>query len=227
MHKEPRICHWRLYDPAGSRTGLAPCCWAFTTTASFVTPDGWNRIHQPNAEGLEIPVERNRAQELAAQRTAHRSERQGSPLGKAATGGGSCLYRLDRRRTIAPSLFQGLREDKRKSDPARKCSACGKRSSYRSSSVAPVADSKAESDPIAGVKLSHPDKVLYPEQGITKHELAEYYEKISDWILPHVRGRPLTLVRCPKSQQQCFYQRNAEDGIPAEIRRLPFAKANR
>lgn len=76
---------------------------------------------------------------------------------------------------------------------------------------------------IAGVKLTHSDRVLYPEQGITKLELAEYYEQIADWILPHVSHRLLTLVRCPQGQQkQCFYQRNGDDGIAAEIHRLPL-----
>jgi bifunctional non-homologous end joining protein LigD len=76
---------------------------------------------------------------------------------------------------------------------------------------------------IAGIKLSHPDRVLYPEQGITKRELAEYYVQIADRILPHVSGRPLTLVRCPEGQQgQCFFQRNAEGGISPAIRRLPL-----
>jgi len=76
---------------------------------------------------------------------------------------------------------------------------------------------------ISGVKLSHPNRVLYSEQGITKRELAEYYVQVADWILPHVQGRPLTLVRCPGGQQaQCFYQRNAESGIPRAIRRFPL-----
>jgi len=57
--------------------------------------------------------------------------------------------------------------------------------------------------------LTHPDRVLYPDQGITKRELAQYYEQIADWILPHLKGRPLTLVRCPQgAQQECFYQRH-------------------
>jgi bifunctional non-homologous end joining protein LigD len=80
-----------------------------------------------------------------------------------------------------------------------------------------------QSEKIAGVKLSHPNRVLYSEQGITKRELAEYYVQVADWILPHLQGRPLTLVRCPRGlQAQCFYQRNAEDGIPQAIRRFPL-----
>jgi DNA ligase D len=71
---------------------------------------------------------------------------------------------------------------------------------------------------IGGVRLSSPDKVLYPEQGITKRALAEYYLAVSDRMLPHIENRPLTLVRCPTGQQKnCFYQRHAGSGVPPEI----------
>lgn len=60
-----------------------------------------------------------------------------------------------------------------------------------------------------GVEFTHPDKVLYPKQGITKRDLANYYASISDWILPHVIGRPLALVRCPMGESKpCFFQKH-------------------
>ena len=71
---------------------------------------------------------------------------------------------------------------------------------------------------LAGVRLTSPDKVLYPEQGITKRDLAEYYIAVADWILPHVARRPITLVRCPTGRQKkCFYQRHAGSGVPSEL----------
>jgi bifunctional non-homologous end joining protein LigD len=74
---------------------------------------------------------------------------------------------------------------------------------------------------IAGIKLSHPSRVLYPDQGITKLELARYYEKISDWILPHLKGRPLTLVRCPEGhRKQCFFQRHVTGSLRDPIRAI-------
>src|SRR4029079_286085 len=58
---------------------------------------------------------------------------------------------------------------------------------------------------IAGVRVTSPDKVLYPEQGITKRELADYYEAVAGFMLPHIRNRPITLVRCPAGRQKkCF-----------------------
>ena len=50
---------------------------------------------------------------------------------------------------------------------------------------------------VAGIGLSHADRVLFPAIQATKLDLARYYETVADWILPHVQDRPLTLVRCP------------------------------
>ncbi|HEX4415080.1 MAG TPA: DNA ligase D [Lacipirellulaceae bacterium] len=72
---------------------------------------------------------------------------------------------------------------------------------------------------IGGVRLSHPDRVLYPEQGFTKRDLAEYYETVADWILPYVVGRPLTLVRCPEGYQgECFFQKHLTGSLPDAVR---------
>jgi bifunctional non-homologous end joining protein LigD len=74
---------------------------------------------------------------------------------------------------------------------------------------------------VEGVRLTHPDRVLFPGQGITKRELADYYAAVAERMLPHVRGRPLTLVRCPEGQEtECFYQRRAAKGTPAALRRV-------
>lgn len=59
------------------------------------------------------------------------------------------------------------------------------------------------------IHLSHPDKILYPDVNITKLDLANYYNEISEWILPYICQRPLTLLRCPNGQKKkCFYQRH-------------------
>src|SRR5918997_2611572 len=71
---------------------------------------------------------------------------------------------------------------------------------------------------VEGVRLSNPHKVLYPEQGITKGELADYYVAVAERILPHVAYRPLTMVRCPMgSETKCFYQRHAGSGVPEQL----------
>jgi bifunctional non-homologous end joining protein LigD len=74
---------------------------------------------------------------------------------------------------------------------------------------------------IAGVRLTHPDRVLYPPQGITKRDLARLYVDIADWILPHLKGRPLTLVRCPEgAEKACFYMKHSGVWAPPALRRV-------
>ncbi len=62
---------------------------------------------------------------------------------------------------------------------------------------------------VHGVVITHPDRVVWPSVGVTKLELARYCEEIGDWLLPHVRNRPLSLVRCPDGAEgKCFFQRH-------------------
>ena len=57
--------------------------------------------------------------------------------------------------------------------------------------------------------LTHPDKLLFPEAKITKREVAEYYAKVSDLMVPHLKERPITLVRCTQDiSKNCFYQKH-------------------
>ena len=69
-----------------------------------------------------------------------------------------------------------------------------------------------------GVRLTHPDRTLYPENGLTKLDLARYYRAVAEWALPHLTHRPLTLVRCPGGHgKSCFYQKHLGTGAPAAI----------
>ncbi len=72
---------------------------------------------------------------------------------------------------------------------------------------------------VAGVRISHPDRSVYPEDRVSKRQVAQYYEAVADWMLPHVAGRPLSLVRCPLGLAgESFYQRHLGDGFPSSVR---------
>jgi bifunctional non-homologous end joining protein LigD len=74
---------------------------------------------------------------------------------------------------------------------------------------------------VAGIKISNPDKVLYPEAGITKRDAALYYEAVAGWILPHLKNRPLTLVRCPNGWgKSCFFQKHPDAKVAEVIERV-------
>jgi bifunctional non-homologous end joining protein LigD len=77
------------------------------------------------------------------------------------------------------------------------------------------------------VEISHPDKVLFPGDGITKGDLAAYYEQVSEWMLPHVKNRPLSMQRFPDGvEAKGFFHKDIPDYFPDWIRRVEVPKAN-
>jgi bifunctional non-homologous end joining protein LigD len=128
---------------------------------------------------------------------------------------------------LRQASFQGLREDKSPKEVV-----------YDPFSRAPLpaADSAAKMPPVKpadpevferardgsvmfeGVRLTHPDRTLYPENGVTKLDLALYYRALAACALPHLTHRPLTLVRCPGGHgKPCFYQKHLGRGAPSTI----------
>jgi DNA ligase D len=76
---------------------------------------------------------------------------------------------------------------------------------------------------LAHVWVTNPDRVMFGEGGPTKLELAVYYARVGDWMLPELIGRPVSLVRCPTGKSaDCFFQRHAMAGMPDVIKRIPL-----
>jgi len=68
------------------------------------------------------------------------------------------------------------------------------------------------------VDLQNLDKVLFPDAGLTKGDLVDYYERVAEWMLPHLRGRPLSLERFPDGLAgEGFYQKQTPDYFPPWI----------
>jgi bifunctional non-homologous end joining protein LigD len=73
--------------------------------------------------------------------------------------------------------------------------------------------------------ITHPEKVLFPGDGITKGELAAYYEAMAPVMVPHMRGRPLTMERYPAGiDKQGFWQKDVSKGFPAWLERIEVPK---
>jgi bifunctional non-homologous end joining protein LigD len=71
------------------------------------------------------------------------------------------------------------------------------------------------------LEITHPDRVLYPDQGITKRDLLLHYARVARWMLPHVAERPLMLLRCPEGEgQQCFHQKHPSAGMPKAVQQV-------
>ena len=80
----------------------------------------------------------------------------------------------------------------------------------------PVAPAASLEPTIAGVHITHPERIVYPAAGITKLMVAEYYERVAPRLLPYIAGRPLSIVRCPDGTSgTCFFQKHVgEHPIP-------------
>ena len=117
---------------------------------------------------------------------------------------------------IRQSSFKGLREDRPAEDVGLETAPVPPPPRAREGTEA-----ARERVPIRG-RLTHPDRILWPEQGVTKEGLAEFYTDIADWILPHITGRVLSLVRCPSGvSETCFFAKHPWHGLRSnEVRRI-------
>ena len=78
------------------------------------------------------------------------------------------------------------------------------------------------------VVLSHPERVYWPDVGVTKADLADYYRKVWPHMAPHVVGRALALVRCPDGiKGECFFQKHVSAGLSAENLRIVIDRNKR
>jgi bifunctional non-homologous end joining protein LigD len=73
--------------------------------------------------------------------------------------------------------------------------------------------------------ITHPEKVLFPDSGITKGELCAYYEAVAPWMIPHIRGRPITMERFPAGiERKGFIQKDVSKGFPSWLERVDVEK---
>lgn len=77
----------------------------------------------------------------------------------------------------------------------------------------------ADPAPPPSPAFTHPERVLWPDVGVTKQELGDYYTAVAEWVLPHVADRVLSLVRCPDgADASCFFAKHAWMGLDPAIR---------
>jgi len=140
---------------------------------------------------------------------------------------------------VRQASFQGLREDKPASEVVREqitispVPGGAKRASHatlphlaarteeidhRGGSTSKPSRSTKDGSNHPAIRLTHPDKILDPESRLTKQQLADYYWAIAPHMLPHIAGRPLSLVRCPDGiAGSCFFQKHATGTLPQGI----------
>lgn len=110
------------------------------------------------------------------------------------------------------AVFHGLREDK----PAKEV--------HIEKALKPFGGSKKKTERtknkiVASYDgLTHPDRILYPKEKITKLQVAQYYQDFAHLMLPHIANRPLALLRCPDGvTKHCFFQKHLTGAIPSDV----------
>ncbi|MBI1211289.1 MAG: DNA ligase D [Alphaproteobacteria bacterium] len=112
---------------------------------------------------------------------------------------------------LRQTAFKGLREDKDAKDVVLEMPSRGPARSPTLKSPA-ILRSQANAQ-VRGVTISHPDKALWPKEGITKKQLAEYYEEVGEHIMDYIAGRPCSIIRAPEGiTHELFFQRHANKG---------------
>ena len=118
---------------------------------------------------------------------------------------------------VRQAAFKGLREDKPAAEvEAERPVEPAKAKTARPQAAAPAGKPRSVVD-VGGVRITHPDKALWPDDGtgvpVTKADLASFYEVVGPWMLPHVAGRPCSIVRAPDGiGGETFFQRHAMSG---------------
>ncbi|HEY1130021.1 MAG TPA: DNA ligase D, partial [Roseateles sp.] len=108
---------------------------------------------------------------------------------------------------VRHATFRGVRTDKPASSIRREDATAVK--------PAAKAAKRTQRESTLSVKVSHPERVIDKTTGITKVELVRYYESIAEWMLPHLKDRPVSLVRAPQGiEGQLFFQKHSEARMP-------------
>jgi bifunctional non-homologous end joining protein LigD len=136
-------------------------------------------------------------------------------------------------------VFLGLREDKAAAEVVREEAqtkpAKTSRKSGRKSTKAAEPDASLDlhgKESVAEVdgrtlKFTNLDKVLYPKDGYTKRDLIQFYDQVSEWLVPHLRDRPLSLKRYPNGiHSKFFFQKNASEHFAEWLRLVPVKEGH-
>ena len=125
---------------------------------------------------------------------------------------------------VRQAAFKGLREDKPADEveaekPAKAATTPLAKPKPKASSkpMTPNATKKSRNSVVMGVAISHPDKPLWPDASdrkpVTKLDLARYFEAVGAWMMPHIEGRPCSIIRAPDGiGGEKFFQRHAMQG---------------
>jgi bifunctional non-homologous end joining protein LigD len=136
--------------------------------------------------------------------------------------------------SVRHASYQGMREDKAAKSVKREVAKtppesdppAGKAVTKKKTPVEAIASPRAAAEAAAaeveGVRISHSDRVIDASSGHTKLDLARYYASIAEWMLPHLKSRPASLVRAPEGVDgELFFQKHADVRTMPGVKELP------
>jgi bifunctional non-homologous end joining protein LigD len=114
--------------------------------------------------------------------------------------------------SVRHAVFHGLRDDKPAQDITEERAKTVKTSTAKKTTHKKTEPAPSQIGLEQGkVRITHPDRVIDPDSGTTKLQLAQYYASVAEWILPELKDRPVALVRAPDGiAGELFFQKNAE-----------------
>jgi bifunctional non-homologous end joining protein LigD len=124
---------------------------------------------------------------------------------------------------LRQASFVGLRDDREATEVVDDATAPAAMPAGKSAPAAVVPGEPARDGSLifAEVRITHPERVLFPDIALTKLDLAQYYAAIAEWVLPQLAHRPLTLVRAPGGAgKKSFYQKHLGPGAPKALGRI-------
>ncbi len=185
------------------------------------------RRERPEAvEEIAKPDKRTAASKQAA--TSKKTMRKRTTSKKVATSKKAASKKSTSKKVTSKKAATTRKATSKKAATSRKATSKKAAVSRRAAASEEVAREQAARGAVQvlGVTLTHPDRVVYPEDGLTKRDIAEYYESVAEWILPWVESRGLSVVRCPDGvstdPRKCFFQKHIHHALPPGLHTAPL-----
>ncbi|TCP09839.1 DNA ligase D [Caldimonas thermodepolymerans] len=124
---------------------------------------------------------------------------------------------------LRQASYAGLREDKPAREVVRERARPVQETATMPTAATPARSSHRpraprDDDTVMGVRVTHPGRVVYGTPRVTKLEVVRYHEAMAEYLMPHLRKRPLSLLRCPQGAGgECFFQKHIETRLPPGV----------
>lgn len=201
--------------PRGARArGVHWTSPSLVAEVAFSEWTGDNQLRHPVYKGLR---DDKRAAEIVREGkfTAERPSRAAAPAGAPTRPAMKPSRAASTARGSAPVEAASARS---RSSPRRPATEGG---------LAAGPSTRSATHVVGGVTITHPDRIVFPDPGLTKLKVAEYYAAVADLMLPYLEKRALTVIRCPDGiDSECFFQKHVTPSVPGSVSKVRVRTAD-